>query len=208
LTHLQVNPGCTCAGRILGRLPDEKEGKMSTTATNEGRLGIEGYDQLGVDDLDQHLRHRSQVELAEIDKYEHAHQDRRAVLQKLRHLRSTEPLEGYDELEPAEILDALKDADIAKLRGVRGYEAKLRQRDEVLEGVTRLREARTAEGTATRKADAESSRSPYAAARGLKAGASNFGMIAIVILASLVFAVALFMGGYVILTVVAPDLVS
>jgi hypothetical protein len=187
-------------------LPDEKEGKMSATATAARPVPIEGYDKLDLDDIDERLRQSSQIELAEIDDYERTHQDRRPVLDKLRYLRSAEPLEGYDSLDADEILGSLQDADIAKLHGVRGYEAKLRRREDVLDGVTRLREARRAERSPDVDPDAKTS--SYAPARGLKAGVQNFGMIAIVIIAGALFLAALFIGGYVVLTVVAPDLVS
>jgi hypothetical protein len=189
-------------------LPDAKEGKMTPTATAERSLSIEGYDRLDLDDLDEQLRQSSQIELAEIDDYERAHQDRRPVLDKLRYLRSTEPLKGYDGLDAGAILDALHDADIAKLHGVRGYEAKLRQREEVLDGVTHLRETLRAQRTPDTDEGAAPKEPSYAPARGLKAAVANFGMIAIVIVAGALFLAALLIGGFVVLTVIAPDLVS
>jgi hypothetical protein len=167
---------------------------------------IEGYDRLKPDDLDEQLRQRSQVELAEIEDYERGHQDRRAVLDKLRYLRSAEPLDGYDTMDAGEILGALEGADIAKLHGVRGYEAKLRRREDVLDGVTQLREARRAERAPTDE-DPDAVRS-YAPPRGLRAAVANFGMIVIVIVAAVVFLAALFMAGYVVLSVVAPDVIG
>ncbi len=84
------------------------------------------------------LSGRSQVELAEIESYEHTHQDRVSVFDKLRWLRQDEPLPGYHALSSDEVLAALDEADIAAIKRVRGYERKFHARREVLHEVDRL----------------------------------------------------------------------
>jgi hypothetical protein len=115
---------------------------MATTAMHHESVPIEGYDGLAARPLFAQLRLRSQAELEQIDTYERANQDRKPVLDKLRFLRVDEPLAGYDGLEPDQILAALEGADVVKLRAVRGYEVKLRDREAVLSGLIRLRSER------------------------------------------------------------------
>jgi hypothetical protein len=62
----------------------------------------------------------------------------------LRYLRGSEPLPGYDALSTEEIVAALKDADLATIKRVRGYERKFANRRNVLEEVVRVHHARQA----------------------------------------------------------------
>ena len=59
------------------------------------------------------LSRLTQVELAAVEAHERSHRERPVVLNRLRWLRGTEPLPGYDALEPDEIVRALADADQA-----------------------------------------------------------------------------------------------
>ena len=54
------------------------------------------------------------------------------VLNKLRYMRSPEPVEGYDALEPSEIVRLLEQADSARIRAIRDYEGKFRGRRQVM----------------------------------------------------------------------------
>ena len=112
---------------------------MTTTTANEP---VSGYDRLKPKEVIASLSSRSQVELAEIERYEHTHQNRVGVFDKLRWLRQDEPLPGYDALSSDEVLAALDKADLAALKRVRGYERKFRARREVLEEVDRLHRER------------------------------------------------------------------
>jgi hypothetical protein len=115
-------------------------GKTMTNATvNEP---VSGYDSLKTKELVASLSTHSQVELAKIERYEHTHQNRVSVFDKLRWLRQDEPLPGYDALSSDELLAALDEADLAALKRVRGYERKFRARREVLDEVDRLHRER------------------------------------------------------------------
>ena len=103
---------------------------------------VPGYDSLKTKEIVASLSDRSQVELAEIESYEHTHQNRVSVFDKLRWLRQKEPLPGYDALNSDEVLAALDKADLAALKRVRGYERKFRARREVLDEVDRLHRER------------------------------------------------------------------
>ena len=102
-------------------------------------VAIPGYDRLAVWKILSRLPQLSQAELTAVERYERAHGQRVAVLQKLRYLRGDEPLAGYDVMSLDEISAALKDADLARIDGVRAYERRLRNRDPVLAEIERLR---------------------------------------------------------------------
>jgi hypothetical protein len=112
---------------------------MSTATVSEP---VSGYDSLKTKELVASLSSRSQVELAAIESYEHTHQNRVSVFDKLRWLRQDEPLPGYDALSSDELLGALDEADLASLKRVRGYERKFRARREILDEVDRLHRER------------------------------------------------------------------
>jgi hypothetical protein len=113
-------------------------GRASETApSGEPAVGDVGTPIAGYDDLDEkaliaQFRDLSQVELAEIEAYERGHRSRRVVLNKLRYMRSPEPVAGYDTLEPAAIVRLLEEGDSASIRAIRDYEGKFRGRRQVL----------------------------------------------------------------------------
>jgi hypothetical protein len=102
------------------------------------RLPISGYDQLGDKQVSDQLAQLSQVDLAAVETYERAHGSRSVVLDKLRYMRGSEPLPGYDALAPDQIVDALSDADAETVRAVRDYERKFRHRQAVLNEAARV----------------------------------------------------------------------
>jgi hypothetical protein len=112
---------------------------MTATNVNEP---VPGYDGLKTKGVIASLSSRSQVELAQIERYEHTHENRVSVFDKLRWLRQDEPLPGYDALSSGEVLAALDKADLAALKRVRGYERKFGARREILDEVDRLHRER------------------------------------------------------------------
>jgi hypothetical protein len=186
---------------------------MTTTATTDGPVPIQGYDKLELRGLFAQLRGRSQSELTQIDVYERSHQGRRAVLDKLRYLRENEPIQGYDGLDSEQVLAALADADVSTLAAVRRYETKLRARVPVLGGVAELRaereRARTpvAPGAAPGAVAAE----PVERWPGDKDGAImgtviTVGILAMIALAAVLMVVLLAILAFVVITAFAPDL--
>jgi hypothetical protein len=57
-----------------------------------------------------------------VEAYERSHKNRPEVLDKLRYLRTTEPLPGYDALTPAQIAEELAGADAETVKAVRDYD--------------------------------------------------------------------------------------
>ena len=114
----------------LGRAADTAP--SSEPATVEGGPPIAGYDGLDEKALIAHFRDLTQIELAEVEAYERGHRSRRVVLNKLRYMRSPEPVAGYDSLEPNDIVLLLEQGDSASIRAIRDYEGKFRGRRQVL----------------------------------------------------------------------------
>ena len=54
------------------------------------------------------------------------------MLNKLRYMRTPEPVADYDALEPTEIVRLLEQADSAGIRAIRDYEGKFRGRRQVM----------------------------------------------------------------------------
>jgi hypothetical protein len=117
----------------------------SGRATGDGdALPFAGYDRLDDRQVIGGLSDHSQIELEAVETYERSHKDREPVLDKLRYMRQREPLAGYDALSAEEIATALKEADLATIKKVRGYERKFANRRDVLEAVARAHQRRQA----------------------------------------------------------------
>jgi hypothetical protein len=101
-----------------------------------------GYDRLKTKEVIASLHSHSQAELAEVESYERAHEDREVVFDKLRWMRQEEPLPGYDALSIEAVMAALDKADVSTIKRVRGYERKFGARRAVLDEVTRLHQER------------------------------------------------------------------
>lgn len=98
---------------------------------------IPGYDQLDKKKVSAQLHQLSQVELAAVERYERSHKDRPEVLNKLRYMRTGEPLPGYDALSLEEIAEGLAAADAETVKAVRDYERKFAHRRQVCEEAAR-----------------------------------------------------------------------
>ena len=113
-------------------------------SAEEAQLPFAGYDRLGERQLKDGLSAHSQIELEAAESYERSHKRREAVLNKLRYLRGSEPLPGYDALGVEEVLGAVANADLATIKEVRAYERRFRGRPGVLDEAVRIQRARRA----------------------------------------------------------------
>ena len=132
------------AGRLLermrGRSPRRAAGDPATEASSadEQRLPIARYDRLDPKQLIAQLSELSQHELAAVEAHERSHRGRPVVLNRLRWLRGSEPLPGYDALDSDAIVRALAGADAQTVKAVRSYERHHRDRPEVLTEAARV----------------------------------------------------------------------
>jgi hypothetical protein len=133
-------------------------GSAEAATANEQSLPIPGYDRLNSKEVTHQLPQLSQLELAAVDTYERAHGNRSAVLDKLRYMRGSEPLPGYDALSPAEIATALSGADAETVKAVRDYERKFADRQQVMEEAARLLPAAPASARETRAREEQHAR--------------------------------------------------
>jgi hypothetical protein len=116
-----------------------------TRATADPPLPFAGYDRLDDRKVIDALSDHSQIELEAAEAYERSHKRRERVLDKLRYMRGSEPLPGYDALSTQEIITAVELADPATIKKVRGYERKFANRPSVLEAVVRAHHQGVAE---------------------------------------------------------------
>jgi hypothetical protein len=120
--------------RLRNRSPHGEAGAPNSAeagSVDEQRRPIARYDQVDGKQLIPQLSQLSQVELAAVEAHERSHRDRPVVLNRLRWVRASEPLPGYDALESVEIVRALAGADAATVKAVRSYERRHRDRREV-----------------------------------------------------------------------------
>lgn len=174
----------------------------SAAATADLAAPIDGYDRIGERDLIRDLRQHSQADLDRIDGYERAHRGRDPVLDKLRYLRGPQPLSGYDDMDADAVLAALPEAELPTLLAVRSYEAKLRRRPEVLEGVARLRERRI---PGRDRAEEPPPAPPATGGGRIRAVATSIGVTGVMVVAVALAIVSLFVAFFVVLAVVAPN---
>jgi hypothetical protein len=127
--------------RLTNRRPRGEAGHPGSpqaSSADEQQLPIARYDELDAKQVIPQLSHLSQVELAAVEAHERSHRNRPVVLNRLRWLRGSEPLPGYDALDSDQIAAALADADAATVKAVRSYERHHRNRQDVRAEVTRV----------------------------------------------------------------------
>ena len=105
---------------------------------DDQQLPISGYDGLKDKQIADQLSQLSQEELATVETYERAHQGRPVVLDKLRYMRGSELLPGYDALTSEQIAKALAGTDAEAVKAVRDYERKHQHRHSVLDEAARV----------------------------------------------------------------------
>ena len=115
-----------------------RETRATTSSPDDHAVPIPGYDDLGDKEIGDRLSQLSQVELTAVETYERAHGSRPVVLDKLRYMRSSEPLPDYDTLTTEQIATELAGADAETVKAVRDYERKFQRRRSVLDEAARV----------------------------------------------------------------------
>jgi ferritin-like metal-binding protein YciE len=113
------------------------EGTVKGAAASESDLAISNYDSLSADEVQDKLAELSQIELAKVNAYERKKQDRSTVTSRIDSLQGDEPWPGYDELAVEEVRAVLSEADDTRIRAVRSYERKHKNRAGVLQATER-----------------------------------------------------------------------
>jgi hypothetical protein len=114
-----------------------KRNASQAAAAAVGDVPIAGYDDLTADQINSKLTELSQVDLANVETYERAHQDRSTVLGRISSLRGDLPWDGYDELTVDDIRTALDKGDDELNARVSSYERAHKNRVGVLTAAER-----------------------------------------------------------------------
>ncbi len=115
----------------------QAEGQVKGALAGEGDLAIADYDSRTAEEIVGRLPGLSQIDLAKIDTYERAHQNRTTVLHRVDSLRGDEPWPGYDEMTATEAQAAVSDADDDRAKQVRDYERSHKNRSGVMKAAER-----------------------------------------------------------------------
>jgi ferritin-like metal-binding protein YciE len=113
------------------------EGTVKGAVASESDLAIANYDSLSADEVQSKLSDLSQVDLAKVDAYERKNQNRSTITSRIDSLQADEPWPGYDELGVDEVRAVLSEGDEARVKVVRDYERKHKNRTGVLQASER-----------------------------------------------------------------------
>ncbi len=115
----------------------QAEGAVKGAVASESDLPIADYGKRSAEEIVERLPELSQVDLAKIDVYERKTDDRTTITQKISSLRADEPWAGYDELSVDEVTSALSGAGEKRIKSVRAYERRHKNRAGVLQRTER-----------------------------------------------------------------------
>ena len=109
------------------------EGTVKGALASESDLAIANYDSLSADEIQDKLSELSQIDLAKVNAYERKNEDRSTITGRIDSLQADEPWPGYDELSVDEVQAMLSEGDDTRIKDVRTYERKHKNRAGVLE---------------------------------------------------------------------------
>jgi ferritin-like metal-binding protein YciE len=113
------------------------EGTVKGAVASESDLAIASYDSLSADEIQAKLTELSQIELAKVNAYERKNQNRSTITSRIDSLQADEPWPGYDELGVDEVRAVLSEGDETRVKAVRSYERKHKDRAGVLQATER-----------------------------------------------------------------------
>ena len=113
------------------------EGTVKGAVASQSDLAIANYDSLSASEVQDKLSELSQVDLAKVDAYERKNQNRSTITSRIDSLQASEPWPGYDELGVEEVRAVLSEGDDTRIKAVRDYERKHKNRAGVLHATER-----------------------------------------------------------------------
>jgi ferritin-like metal-binding protein YciE len=113
------------------------EGAAKGAVASAADLAIPNYDSLSADEVQDKLSELSQIDLAKVDAYERKNQNRSTIIGRTESLQAAEPWPGYDELGVDEVRAVLSEGDETRIKDVRSYERKHKNRTGVLQATER-----------------------------------------------------------------------
>ena len=109
------------------------EGTVKGAAASASDLAIANYHSLSADEIQDKLSELSQIDLARVNAYERKNQNRSTITSRIDSLQGDEPWPGYDELGVDEVRAVLSEGDETRVKAVRTYERKHKNRAGVLQ---------------------------------------------------------------------------
>jgi ferritin-like metal-binding protein YciE len=109
------------------------EGTAKGAVASASDLAIANYDSLSADEVQAKLSDLSQVDLAKVNAYERKNQNRSTITSRIDSLQAAEPWPGYDELGVDEVRAVVAEGDETRMKAVRSYERKHKNRAGVLQ---------------------------------------------------------------------------
>jgi ferritin-like metal-binding protein YciE len=109
------------------------EGTVKGAVASHSDLAIANYDSLSATEVQDKLSELSQVDLAKVNAYERKNQNRSTITSRIDSLQASEPWPGYDELSVEEVRAVLSEGDETRIKSVRSYERKHKNRAGVLQ---------------------------------------------------------------------------
>ncbi len=113
------------------------EGAVTGALATEQDLPIRDYDKQSAENIARKLNGFSQRELRTIDAYEHKHENRATITDKIAKLTGNEPWSGYDELSAEAVAKVVNDGDQEHAAKARSYERDHKNRAGVIEAADR-----------------------------------------------------------------------
>src|SRR4051812_20957083 len=113
------------------------EGTVKGAVASESDLAIADYDSLSADEVQDKLAELSQIDLAKVNAYERKNQNRSTITSRIDSLQADEPWPGYDELGVDEVRAVLSEGDETRVKAVRTYERRHKNRAGVLQATER-----------------------------------------------------------------------
>ena len=113
------------------------EGTVKGAVASASDLAIANYDSLSAEEVQDKLSELSQIDLAKVNAYERKNQNRSTVTSRIDSLQGDEPWPGYDELGVDEVRAVLSEGDETRVKAVRSYERKHKNRAGVLQATER-----------------------------------------------------------------------
>ena len=113
------------------------EGTVKGAVASQSDLAISNYDSLSANEVQEKLSELSQVDLAKVNAYERRNQNRATITKRIDSLQASEPWPGYDELGVEEVRAVLSEGDETRIKSVRSYERKHKNRAGVLQATER-----------------------------------------------------------------------
>jgi ferritin-like metal-binding protein YciE len=113
------------------------EGTVKGAVASASDLAVANYDSLSAEEIQDKLSELSQIDLAKVNAYERKNQNRSTITGRIDSLQADEPWPGYDELGVGEVRAALSEADETRVKAVRSYERKHKNRAGVLQATER-----------------------------------------------------------------------